>query len=112
MNKQKEHEKFSKKYQRLQVKEAKLQAEYSALEDVCSHPYLRYKNAGTSGNWDNYEAYWREWFCPTCNKRWTTSQDRDETYPLEVKYPHVTKIDLYGKHRDLYREFYNKDELI
>ena len=108
MNKEKEHNKIIKKFTRLKDKEAKLSEEFEALKEICPHPYLRYRNCGSSGNWDRDDSYWREWYCPTCTKRFRTSQDMNETKPLENRYPHAVVVGPYNKYGHLYQKFYHK----
>jgi transposase-like protein len=53
------------------------------LQKECPHHNLEYKNEGSTGSWDRDDSYWTNWFCPDCDKRWTT----DQSYEIKQKYP-------------------------
>lgn len=95
------HNSVIKKYNNIQKKYDKLDDELNKLQEDCTHPHLRYKNEGSSGNWDNTEHYWRDWYCPSCKKRWTTSQDYSTVKQLETNATNVSKdnvnIEYYDK---------------
>lgn len=41
----------------------------------CPHPDASKKYCSSTGNWDrNDDAYWIEWKCPDCGRKWSTVQ--------------------------------------
>lgn len=71
------------------------------LQEECPHHNLRYKNSGSTGNYDRDDSYWRDWFCPDCEKRWTTSQSLES----KKQYPHAREISFWHN-RTEYENFY------
>lgn len=78
--------------ERIEHKIDKLNKELENLQNVCTHRDLTYKLRGDSGNWDRADdAYWIEWHCHDCDKRWTTSQD-NVWHQTNVVYPHAKRV--------------------
>ena len=43
----------------------------TAIQDNCSHPYIEWKYGSNTGNYDpSADAYWTEYHCKLCDKRW------------------------------------------
>lgn len=58
------------------------------LQDECPHATPTYANRGSTGNWDPQDnAYWTEWDCPDCGKKWRT----DQSLASRNQYPGATK---------------------
>ena len=71
----------AEKFHATQLKLAKAEMDiakrkFEELQKACPHPLIarETENAGTSGNWDRYEAYWTRHKCALCGKVWTTNQ--------------------------------------
>lgn len=90
---------------------SKLDELYKYLKDLterCSHHNLRYRDDGTSGNYDGYESYWRDWFCPDCGKRWSTNYKSDQ-YRTELdRYPKANRVCRYNNPKE-YKNFFSED---
>ncbi len=57
---------------------AKLHEQLSELQVLCTHPDVTKKYGGSTGNYDpSCDAYWIDWACPDCGKKWTTDQSRE-----------------------------------
>jgi hypothetical protein len=58
------------------------------LRADCPHATPTYVNRGSTGHYDPVDnAYWTNWDCPDCGKKWWTDQSR-ATHNL---YPGATK---------------------
>lgn len=45
------------------------------LQGECTHPNVKKKYRGSSGNYDpSADSYWIEFDCPDCGKRWQEDQ--------------------------------------
>lgn len=80
-----EIEAILKKRRRIEIKIDEYELKLAELQNSCPHHNLEYKNRGNSGSWDRDDSYWTEWFCPDCDKHWTT----DQSYDIKVKYSHA-----------------------
>jgi len=100
-------ETIRKKYFVLFDKVLKAKNKLKEFQDSCPHPRLRYRDMGSTGNWDSGDdSYWRDWFCPDCRKQWTGTQDKR----AQDEYPQAIKACKYSeKSRYLYNNFYNTD---
>lgn len=74
-----------KKRKQIEKKYAEYNQKLIQLQLECPHHNLEYKYRGNSGGWDYEDSYWTEWYCPDCNKKWTT----DQSYASKNKYPHA-----------------------
>ena len=73
----------------LMRQEEKLAASIALLKDQCKHPTPHYTYFSNTGNYDpSSDAYWIDWTCPDCGKKWTTDQSQGEV----SKYPGAIQI--------------------
>lgn len=62
----------------INAKIEKLHEQLRELKTVCEHPDVTKKYGGSTGNYDpSCDAYWIDWACSDCGKKWTTDQDRE-----------------------------------
>jgi hypothetical protein len=99
------HNRILKKRLILENKIVKINADLIQLQDNCTHPKLRYRYNGSSGNWDNDSFYWIECFCPSCKKRWTHDETSQEYLKINKIYPQIRSIERYSDD-GLYKKFY------
>lgn len=53
------------------------------LRLLCTHPDKTGECGGSSGNYDpSADAYWIDWHCPDCGKKWMTDQSRENLRQL------------------------------
>lgn len=83
-----------------------LQDELISLRDSCNHHNLRYKYDGTDSGWDYDASYWVDWFCPDCEKRWTTAQAYDLIKKTQKEYPNAKEISRY-KNLEKFKSFWS-----
>ena len=74
-----------KKRKQIESKISEYEKKLEQLQNNCPHHSLEYKNCGSTGSWDRDDSYWTEWYCPDCDKRWTT----DQSYAIKQKYSHA-----------------------
>jgi hypothetical protein len=91
------------------LKIAKLHDELIKLQNECPHHSLRYRANGSTGSYDRDDAFWYDWFCPNCDKRWTTEQSYAVKTEILSKHPNAKQIDKY-KNYDEYHNFYRYDK--
>ena len=93
---------------KLESKIAEYNEKIKELENSCMHHNLRYRYDGTSGGWDSQGSYWVDWYCPDCDKKWSTSQDIDLINNTIKKYPTAKKVDRWILPYE-YVDFYEKN---
>ena len=59
----------------IENKEKTLHEQRKQLQELCQHPNVDKKYGSNTGNYDpSCDAYWIDWRCPDCDKRWITEQ--------------------------------------
>lgn len=100
------HNNFIEKRLSIEKKILALELEIKELQDkACTHPKMRYKYDGVSGNWDNCEFYWVDCYCPSCQKRWRFDEKTEEYRFIDRIYPHIRRIDKYSNEKE-HKNFY------
>ena len=106
----KESKRIIRRRETLEKRLDKIKEDLKDLQAECPHHNLRYRYGGTSGNYDGYEAYWSDWYCPDCQKRWHAGNKSELEEELYKRYPHAKQICRYNNSKK-YKNFYNYELL-
>ena len=66
---------IKQKVDKIHDKLHRLQTDLIRLQDECDHPNVVREYKSSTGNWDRGDdAYWINFTCPDCRKRWMEDQ--------------------------------------